>query len=273
MAKTQIDGQKINIKRKLRYPQFEFDMLQMYCGIPYTIDVPTANGTIEIVLPTVGDIVRAGHKRFDSTLNIFITNTTSYRLLLWKQGIDWNTLSDFELFCMLYQQIDDEIASMLFKDIKFSDFQLYSKKLGENETVVLYNQETDTEINEEVYQHIAQYLRMAFNIHPDEKITKEDGLKAAYIRKDESALRQAELNKETDKNDSSLQPLISACVNHPGFKYNLKEVMDISICEFYDSVKRLQLYENCTALMKGMYSGMIDGSKIDSNAYNFMKAI
>ena len=271
MAKVQIDGQKINIKRKFRYPQFEFDALQIYCGIPHTIDLPNVNGKLEITLPTVGDIVRIGNKKFDATLNIFTTNTTSYRLLLWQQGIDWNTLSDFELFCMLYQQIDDEVASMIFKDVKFSDFQLYSKKLGEEETIVLYNQETDTEINEEVYQHIAQYLRIAFNVHPDEKITKDEGLKRAYIRKDESALRQAEMNKETK--DSSLQPLISACVNHPGFKYNLKEVMDISIFEFYDSVKRLNVYENSTALMKGMYSGMVDGSKIDPESYNFMKSI
>ena len=271
MAKVQTDGQRITIKRKMRYPQIEFDTLQIYCGIPHIVDVPTANGSIEILLPTVGDIVRVGYKRFYSTLNIFITNTTSYRLLLWKQGIDWNVLSDFELFCMLYQQIDDEIAQMLLKDIKFSDFELYSKKIGEQETIVLYNKNLDLEINEEVYQHIAQYLRIAFNTHPDEKITKSEGLKEAFIRKDESALRLAEQND--NNNDSSLQPLISACINHPGFKYNLKEVMNISVFEFYDSVKRLQVYENSTALMKGMYSGMVDGSKISPDSYNFMKQI
>lgn len=268
---VQTDGQKITIKRKYRYPQIEFDKLQIYCGIPHVVDVQSANGKIEIVLPTVGDIVRFGQKKFDETLSILTTNTTSYRLLLWKQGIDWNVISDFELFCMLYKQIDDDVANMLFKDVRFSDFNIYSKKLDDVETIILYNPETEIEINEEVYQNIAQYLRVAFNISPDEKITQDEGLKRAYIRKDESALRQAEMNKEIK--DSSLQPLISACVNHPGFKYNLKEVMDISICEFYDSVKRLQVYENSTALMKGMYSGMVDGSKINAEAYNFMKSI
>ena len=271
MAKVQTDGQKVNVKIKTRYPKIEFDKLQIYCGIPHVVDVESASGKIEITLPTVGDIVRFGQRKFDETLNIFTTNTTSYRLLLWKQGIDWNELSDFELFCMLYKQIDDEVAKLLFKDVRFSDFNIYSKKLDDVEVVVLYNPETQVEINEEVYQNIAQYLRIAFNIFPEEKITKDDVLKRAYIRKDESALKVAEMDK--DKKDSSLQPLISACVNHPGFKYNLKEVMDISICEFYDSVKRLQLYENSTALMKGMYSGMVDGSKIDPDSYNFMKAI
>ena len=269
--KVRVDGQKIEIKLKTRYPQIEFDKLQIYCGIPHVVDVESASGKIEIVLPTVGDIVRFGQKKFDETLNIFTTNTTSYRLLLWKQGIDWNELSDFELFCMLYKQIDDDVASMLFKDVRFSDFIIYGKKINDTESIVLYNPETEIEINEEVYQNIAQYLRTAFNISPEEKITRDENLKALYIRKDESALRQAELDHK--QKDSSLQPLISACVNHPGFKYNLKEVMDISICEFYDSVKRLQVYENSTALMKGMYSGMVDGSKVNPDSYNFMKAL
>lgn len=270
-GKVQTDGQKIELKLKKRYPEIAFDKLQIYCGLPHIVDVESASGSIEIILPTVGDIVRFGQKKFDETLNIFTTNTTSYRLLLWKQGIDWNEISDFELFCMLYKQIDDEVAKMLFKDVRFSDFIIYGKKLNDVESIVLYNPETEVEINEEVYQNIAQYLRVAFNISPDEKITKDANLKAMYIKKDESALRRAELEPKDDT--PSLQPLISACVNHPGFKYNLKEVMDISITQFYDSVKRLQLYENTTALMKGMYSGMVDGSKIKPESYNFMKAI
>lgn len=271
MAKIVTDGQKITLKLKTRYPQLSFDSLQMYCGISHIVDIPTASGSIEIILPTLGDVIRVGQKRFYSTLNIFTTNTTSYRLLLWKQGIDWNKISDFELFCMLYKEIDDEIAQMFLKGIILSDFNLYTKKVDDDETIILYNQKTDVEINEEVYQNIAQYLRIAFNTHPEEKITKDEGLKSAYIRKDESALRQAELNGDSD--DSSLQPLISACINHPGFKYNLKEVMDISICEFFDSIKRLQLYENSTAIMKGLYSGMVDGSKINPESYNFMKPL
>ena len=269
--KVVTDGKKIDLKIKTRYPQLEFDKLQIYCGLPHIVDCESASGKIELLLPTVGDIIRFGQKKFDETLNIFTTNTTSYRLLLWKQGIDWNEISDFDLFCMLYKQIDDEVAKMLFKDVRWSDFIIYGKELDGVQSVVLYNPETEVEVNEEVYQNIAQYFRIAFNIQPEEKITKDANLKAMYIRKDESALKRAEL--EPQHKDSSLQPLISACINHPGFKYNLQEVMDIGINQFYDSVKRLQLYENTTALMKGMYSGLIDGSKINPDSYNFMKAI
>jgi hypothetical protein len=40
-----------------------------------------------------------------------------------------------------------------------------------------------------------------------------------------------------------------------------------------DSVQRLQIYESTTALMKGMYSGMIDTKGLDKDALNFMRNI
>jgi hypothetical protein len=84
-------------------------------------------------------------------------------------------------------------------------------------------------------------------------------------------LKNKEKSKKKDGN--SIQPLISACVNHPGFKYKLREMKELGIYEFFDSVKRLQIYENSTAIMKGMYSGFVDGSHIKPEDYNFMKEI
>lgn len=272
MSKEVIDGQQISIKRKTRYQQYEFDKLQMYFGKTYIIDLESAQGTISISPPTVGDIMEIGEKRFYSTLGIFVTNTTSYRLMLHEVGLDWNVLSDFELFCMLYSQIDNEVAQLMFGDLDFKKFTLFKKKLpDESETIVLWNQEDNIEINEEVYQHIAQYLRMAFNMYPEEKLTNDPVLKEMYLHKDKRAIEIAAKTKK--KEDTSILPLISACVNHPGFKYKPMELRHVNICEFYDSVKRLQIYENTTALLKGSYSGMIDSSKIDKEQFNFMREI
>jgi len=51
------------------------------------------------------------------------------------------------------------------------------------------------------------------------------------------------------------------------------ELRHVNVCEFYDSVRRLQVYENTTALLKGSYSGMIDSSKIDKEQFNFMREV
>ena len=108
-----------------------------------------------------------------------------------------------------------------------------------------------------------------FNIHPKVEKAKGKSTKEWMIFED----RQ---NQDLHKNDSyqsTLLPLISACLNHPGFKYKKNELREVGIVEFMDSVQRLQIYESSTALMKGMYSGFLDTSKIDKEELNFMRDI
>lgn len=272
MSKEVQDGKKINLKIKTRYPKLQFDKLQMYMGYPYVIDLEGVAGVITVTEPSLGQLIHYGEKAFFSSLNVFITNTTSYRLPLWEAGIDWNEIRDFDLFCMLYKQIDPEVSSMLLNGIDISAFELFGKQTEAGETIVLYDSVSETEITEDVYQHIAQYLREVFGMCPDEKLTSDKTLKEMYIYKDKAAIANAEKKKDSDKG-ASLQTLISACVNHPGFKYKLKEINEIGICEFYDSVKRLQVYENTTALLKGSMSGMIDISKLPDDSTNFMREI
>lgn len=260
---------------KSRNPKIEFDELQLYFGEPYTIDLDNAEGSITIYQPTIGQILAIGEKRFYSTLNIFITNTTQYRLFLWENGLDWNEISDFDLFRMLIGSADPVITEMMFPEINFSNFELYFREYSEEDKrPVLYDPINQIEINEEVYFHISQYLRAVFATEPDEKITLDNTLKEWYIEKDKAIIKNEQSRKDKGKKDqSSMRPVISACVNHPGFKYKLKELKEVGVCEFYDSVKRLQLYESATAVMKGLYSGMVDGKKIKPDQYNFMKPI
>lgn len=268
MARVQTDGFKSEGFRKRRYPKLEFDELQMYFGKPYIVDLEGINGSITIKMPTVGNMMLYGEKKFNETLSMFVANTTSYRLALWDKGIDWNEISDFDLFCMLYKQIDSGAASLMFDNLDFSKFELRKVNVDGVDKVVLYNDKDDIEINEDVYQYIHQYLQEVFNIFPEEKITHNKTMKLMFIKKD-----RGEFERKKNKPDkgSSIQALISACVNHPGFKYKLSELTDLGIAEFYDSVKRLQIYESSTALMKGMYSGFVDSSKIKPDSYNFMK--
>ena len=78
-------------------------------------------------------------------------------------------------------------------------------------------------------------------------------------------------SKENDEENSSyLLSLVSSCLNHPGFKYKLEDLENMGIYRFMDSVKRIQKYEHSTAVLKGMYSGFVDGSKINPEKYNFM---
>lgn len=275
MAKQQLNVGNV-AKLKSRNPVIEFDKLQLYFGDNYKINVDGADGEIIMKQPSIGDIVRIGQKKYYSTLNVFTTNTTAFRLQLWDQGVDWNKMSDFELFMNLVGTAEKEVYSTFLPHIDFANFGMYEKHMPGSDKVVkvLYDQEHKIEINEEVYFHISQYLRNVFSISPDEKLTTDTIMKQWFIEKDRRELRNKEMKKKNGADDDSgLLPLISACCNHPGFKYTSGALRNIGVYQFYDSVKRLQIYESTTALQKGLYSGMIDGSKIKAEDYNFMKSI
>lgn len=264
---------------KSRNPKIEFDKLQIYFQKPYVIDLESAVGSITVKQPTIGDIIEIGESRFYSTLSVFVTNTTSHRLMLWGEGdkpvVDWNEMSDFELFTLLIANADKEVYSLFLGDLDLSKFKRVGKNVDEDRQVlVLYDADDEIEINEEVYWHLSQYLREMFTIFPEEKITKSPTLKKWYIDKDR---RQKEIDEEKAKKgeseSSSLLPVISSYLNHPGTKYKSSELKELGVFEFWDGVQRLQIYEQATACMKGMYSGFVDGSKIKSDSYNFMKEI
>ena len=253
-----------------KYPKLVFNRTRMYMGRPFEIDLPEVIGKVTVYEPKMGDIVDFGDDRFMDTLNIFITNTTSNRLFLWNAGLDWNEISDFQLFCILYKNIDPDAGKLLFGELDWTTFEPVVQTLEDGTNVMhLVSEKENIDINEDVYQNFHQYLQLKFNMFPEEKFTDDSILKQWYINKDQ---REVDRNAKLDrKSDFSLQPLISSLVNHPGFKYKLHELNEVGVSEFYDSVQRLQIYENTTALLRGSYSGMCDMSKVPKDQFNFMR--
>ena len=251
--------------------KYSFDKLQMFFGEDYKI----ANGII-ISQPSIGDILVFGEKKFYQVLNTFITNPTSMRVLLWENGVDWTKITDYELFIRLILQfkLNKEDTFLLFGELDFTQFAPYKRKKEETDSdgnevydTVLINEKQNVLIDEEIYMHIAHYLRTMFNIFPKVEKARDKTTKEWMIEED---MEKRRIEKD---DDSTLLPMISFCLNHPGFKYNKQELRNLGIVEFNDSVQRLLVYESTTALMKGMYSGFVDTSKIDQKEFNFMREL
>jgi hypothetical protein len=58
-------------------------------------------------------------------------------------GADWTKLSDFELFCILYSNVNKDICKLFLPDIDLTAYKVYSEKVSEEQSeIVLYNEET-----------------------------------------------------------------------------------------------------------------------------------
>ena len=258
-------------KKAQEKKKYKFDKLKMFFGEDFTI-----NG-IRIVQPTIGDILELGEKNFYNALSPFTNNSTSIRLMLWTAGIDWCKVGDLEVFDILMtilKQSEDDYKStlkLIFPDIDVTQFQiepLKNTKTGEFKSC-LYHPFLNMILSEEQFSEISGYIREMLNVHP--KVEKAKGKIAKKWMIDED--RQNLLAKQAKDEDSDLLPLVSSLINHPGFKYNLKQLKEVGIVQFYDSIQRLQIYEGTRALLQGSYSGFCDLSKVDKNKFNFMRSL
>jgi hypothetical protein len=261
----------------------DFDELKLYFGDDYW-----PNSKICIKQPTVGDILEYGDSKFYSMVTTLCANPTSFRLQLWDMGIDWCEISDFDLFKILIKNYTPNETYLLFGDLNLSWFEEFHNNEADCDVLVyIPRDENGTPIQQDLnslddltyiyeidYIKIVEYLRYMFNIHPKVERAKGKATKRAIIDEERMNLMAAQTKKkDNDVQKSFLLPMISSLINHPGFKYKKNELREVGIVEFMDSVKRLQTYESATALMKGIYSGMVDTSKIKNldQQINWMK--
>lgn len=259
--KDEAKKQEVNKK-----PEYHFDKLKMYFGKDYTI-----NG-ITISIPTIGDILEIGEARFYQAVSPFLNNPTSIRVLLYDVfKMDWNKTKDIEVFYIMSQMVKDkEPLKLLFKNISFEDFKLINAKKNEFEKdykwLALVSPSQNILIYEDQYLEIAEFIRDMLNVHPKTEKAKGKTTKHWMLQEDRMKAEQ----NQNEENKSTLLPLVSACVNHPGFKYKLEELKQVNICQFMDSVQRIQKYEQGVAAMHGIYGGFVNAKDIPQDLINFM---
>jgi len=80
-------------------------------------------------------------------------NPTSCRVKLWDSGIDWNKISEWELFLSTYKTLIEYDTSIVFGDLDFASLKLYRDK---NDGVFLFDPDSKVFINETVYTYMSK---------------------------------------------------------------------------------------------------------------------
>lgn len=247
-------------EEKIETVKYDFDPLKLYFAEDYEV-----TDRIIISQPTIGDIVEFGEENIEASIRPFVTNSTTHRVWLWDKGLDWNKISDYQLFYILYRTLTPDVTSLLFGDFDFQELDAYEDPDG---NIEYYDKNQDLVINEDIFTNISQYIRFMFDRHPKVEKAKGRITKEAIIDEERMNI-ELEMKKHADDSMSSRYlPLISAMLNHPGFKYNKKQLREVGLVEFMDSVKRLSVYEQCHAFLGGMYSGFMDTSKMSKDDFN-----
>ena len=239
---------------------FEIDQLQLYFGDPYVI-----NDKIIIKQPNIGQIMECGERKYYSMVHTITAIPSDMKSQLFDMGLDYEKLEDFELFTMLAPTLPKESTSILFGDVDFTQLKPYRNP--QNDLIVLADRETGLVIDQLIYERMVNYLRSVHGLKKKVERAKNAMTKRVLIEEDR---RNIAMNKSKPYK-SFLTPLVSAVKVRMG--YTKEYVRNMGIYEFTDDIARLQIINNADALLRGMYSGMIDTKKIDKKELNWMKEI
>ena len=234
------------------------DELSLYFGDPYVI-----NDYITVYQPTLNDIVEYGEKQYFSMVHTITAIPSDMKAQLYDLGIDWEEISDFELFMMLAPTLSVDTTRIVLGDIDLSKMKPY--KNNQNDQIVLADKDTGIIIDMLIYERIVNYLR---KVHGLKKKVEHAGNKYTKKILIEEDRRQIEQNKNKPYK-SFLTPLVSSVKCRMG--YTKDYIRNMGIVEFFDDVSRLQIIVNADALLHGAYGGMIDTKKINKAEFNWMK--
>ena len=244
----------------------EPDLLQMYFAMDYHV-----TEYITIRQPTIGEIVEMGEEPYYQMVGTLCVIPSDIKSLLWDSGIDWEKITDFELFCLIIRTLSIEQTSILFGDLDFTKFTLMQRD-DNHENVLFQRMGTkedyqDIIIDKMVYQKMVDYIRKLHRIKPNVQHAVNQRTKEILIELD----REDHEAASKQKKESHLFPLISSLVNTAGFKYKKNELKEVGLFEFFDSVMRIQTIKSADALLNGCYSGFVDTSGINKKDLDWTK--
>lgn len=226
---------------------------------------------LSIHIPTVGEILDQESIYF-SLVSIMTSTPFQYMVQLDDIGIDYTTITDyqmFQLFFPLYAQYD---TSIIFGDLYLKDIRVYHDHSTNLD--VLYSPTSDVRIDELGYTIMAKTMRRVNCIKYVRYKPKGEKTKRYLLDKERRHQKNMErLKKRREYEESELEKLVVALVNNKHFKYDYETVNNLSIYNFYQSFKQISHEINFNNIMRGVYAGTIDTSQMqDKSCLSWIKS-
>ena len=214
--------------------------------------VDILDSKLSVRIPTVREILEDEFTYY-SIISSLTASPFQYMVQLDDMGIDFTTISDYELFKMLFLIYTKSDLSILFGDLDMSDFSMY---IGKNNDTFIYSPNKNIEINEKVYNDLVDTIR---KINLLEKVKYKPGNESArkYLLEKE---RKKQKRNAKKKQEPYLERLVIALVNTSEYDYD--SCMDLSIYRFNQSFKQIQHKIAFDNTMVGVYAGTVDTSKL-----------
>lgn len=221
------------------------------------------NDKIKVVIPTVGQVLD-NEDEYYSMVTAFTAMPIDLMVQLDDMKIDFEQITDYDLFIILFNGLRLQNVGLILKDIDFSKFILDIDE--EKQELFLIDEENNIKIDRSVYLQISAVLRKIHNI---KKNIRKPGNKDArdYMLK---RAREKMKRAKNRKTESQTESLIVALVNAPEFKYDYQSVRDLTIYQFNKSLYQIVNRVDYNNRMVGIYTGNINPKDMSQDDLNWL---
>lgn len=219
---------------------------------------------LSLRIPTVGEILE-NESAYFSLVSIMTSTPFQYMVQLDDLGIDYTKITDYQMFQIFFPVYAKQDISIIFGDLDLSDIGMYHD--NSTDLDVLYSPTSDIKIDEFVYYNMAKVMRQVNCIKYERKKPKNEHTRKYLLEKERRHLKNLErTRKRKEFEQSEFEKLIIALVNNESFKYNYDSIRNLSIYNFYQSFQQIQHEINFNNVMRGVYAGTIDTSKLQDRS-------
>lgn len=214
------------------------------------------NDIIKIHMPTVGEIYDNEDDYYDVALSL---TAMPYDMMVQLDdvGIDFTTINEYELFCMLWVSLREKNLKLIFEGLDVSNAVVaVSEETGD---AIIADEKSGLVIDRNLHTQIANCLREILSLEKNDKRPGNEQARKYLIDRERKKMRRRARQKNRE---SHLENNIVALVNTEQFSYTFDTVRDMTIYQFNASLRQIAHKINFDNLMRGYYAGTIKLDKI-----------
>lgn len=220
-------------------------------GLLYAKQCPI-NENISVCIPSVGEVLDNEDEFFEMVSTVVAT-PYDMMVALDDVGINFTKINDFDLFMLMFGNLQHRDTSLLFGDLCFDNFAPAINK--ETNEMVLVDIEKDIVIDRTIHHEIATVIRRILSLERNDKKAGNDEARKYMIER--ARVKQKRKAKKTDKYKSQIEDIIVSLVNAEEFPYNYQTVRDITIYQLYSSLNQISHTIHFDNTMIGYYAGTV----------------
>lgn len=220
------------------------------------------NDSISVVIPTVGQILD-NEDLYNDIVCAFTAMPIDFMVQLDDAGIDFTTISEYDLFIMLSEELKKVDTGFVLKDIDLKEFELCVN--NQTKKLVLYNPKSGIEIGRKEHSQIASVLRKINHLEKDRRKPANDDAKKYMLER-----MRTKMKHRPRAESSQLEQLIIAMVNTEQFKYDFESVRNLTIYQFNECVRQIVSKVNYDNRMFGVYSGTVNVKELSQDELNWL---